>query len=431
MKRKLNTILGFYSPSFMHMHVGTNKSLKNLNTIADDYSESIFIHEYIHFIQDVTTNYGLANIIKIVDYMRFVNNYLRTKPPGAFDTPVQPILDAKDNVYINLKLEEIYNGSGNAVYAELLSARIVSRMMQLPIGNRPVEIVEVTYKDKDGNRQEFEFGSLCIIESMAYIIESSCYPNCEPSPVLPYHGAEKLAQLILPSFAENRINVLALCDAALKTLNPGPLFLKTLLRAKKNNHVFEVPEEVYPYCEETVDAFTINGIDNLDNLFQFSSDLAISQLKGYFNDPEFDRIKEWLEATFQKGLKFRKEHPFFPVDMARNGKMADNRTFKAFISLVGSPLITNDDNEINLFDPNQINHEANYPLIWAIEQIHNIFWGIQRNCEMIGFCKKNSHIQTDSRCENAPWERTQDKENGPCPLSIMWHHWALKNYYPR
>jgi len=53
MTRKLNTTLGFYVPSFLRMHVGTKKSLQNLQNLNDPYIASIYLHEYTHFIQDV------------------------------------------------------------------------------------------------------------------------------------------------------------------------------------------------------------------------------------------------------------------------------------------------------------------------------------------------------------------------------------------
>ena len=69
MTRKLNTTLGFYSPSFLSMHVGTKKSLINLNTLHDDFTEIVYLHEYCHFIQDVATNYGLSNICSPFDHL--------------------------------------------------------------------------------------------------------------------------------------------------------------------------------------------------------------------------------------------------------------------------------------------------------------------------------------------------------------------------
>lgn len=44
MKRKLNTALGFYVPSFLRMRVGTKLSLENLNALHDDLAESVYLH---------------------------------------------------------------------------------------------------------------------------------------------------------------------------------------------------------------------------------------------------------------------------------------------------------------------------------------------------------------------------------------------------
>src|SRR5262249_9723190 len=107
MPRKLKTILGFYSPSFMRMHIGSDKSLQKIASINDDYTESVYIHEFTHFIQDITTSYGLSNINIIADYMRFVNNYLVRQPLGGFTVPVLPVRSGADNVDVNGKNEDI------------------------------------------------------------------------------------------------------------------------------------------------------------------------------------------------------------------------------------------------------------------------------------------------------------------------------------
>ena len=48
MYRKLKTLLGFYSPSFMRLHVDTPVSLSAISEIKDDYTESILLHEFVN-----------------------------------------------------------------------------------------------------------------------------------------------------------------------------------------------------------------------------------------------------------------------------------------------------------------------------------------------------------------------------------------------
>lgn len=427
MKKKLNTSLGFYIPSFMRMHVGTDLSLADYTKFNDDYTESIFLHEFIHFIQDITTVYGLSNINIIVDYMKFVNNEVLKSPPRKFNVPVLPIPLGLDNVYSNLEISTIYNGNGEDNEAHFLSHTKTNNPIQINGGSINPSIVEISYQDEDGLSQLFQFGALAIVENMAYIIESECYSNCEPSPDLPYKAAEKLVELVHPGFGHDRLNILALCDSSLQVFHPGEFFYETLLKIKCNNVLFNKPEDVYDYCKTTSPSFDFHGATDFTSLINQQADIAISQIKGYFNDPSFDPIKNWLENMIKSAINHRLTNPTFPLDIARGKKLKVNVAFDKFFKNIGTPLMTNDSGETYLHDSKNKAPSLNYPLIWAIEQIHNVFWGYQTNCELKDVCNAGS-LTTDSRCDNAPWSRVNDKDL--CPFAIIWRHWKLTGYSP-
>jgi hypothetical protein len=300
--------------------------------------------------------------------------------------------------------------------------------MQLPIGKRDVKTVEVTYSVGTRARKKFVFGALCIMESMAYIIERQCYPTAPASPDLPYAAAEKLAAFVYPDFAHDTLNVLALCDISLQDINPGPFFYETLLKIKQRKVKFNAPEEVYAFAIANHPPFNFNGATNLDALFLQNGQLAADQLRKYFNDAHFDPIKDWLETLINTGVQYRVRNKTFPLDIARGGSIAKNLPFTHFINTIGSPLVTNDLNETTLHNPRST-ASLNYSLVWALDQIHMVFWGVQKNCEMIELCKQ-SKINVDHRCSDSPWERANDRLPN-CPFALMWRHWKLAGYYPQ
>ena len=424
MRRKLNTTLGFYSPSFLRMHVGTKKSLINLNTLNDDFAESVYLHEYCHFIQDITTNYGLSNICATVDYMKFVNNHVINLPQGEFTVPVQPIPNAPDNVHANLELFKVYNGSGEDDNVIFTGHSKKNTNVQSNSINLAVPYIEVNYTTANGNVGSFEFGAICIVENMAYIIENECYPNCSPSPDLPYSSAEKLVDLIFPQFGQDRLNVLALCDASLKHPNPGPFFYDTLLRIQTNNIQINQPEDIYQICNQATINF--NGAKTFNGLLSKMRTDAISQIQGYFNDPQFQPVKDWLENMITKAVDFRLQSETFTLDIARSGKIASNYAFATFMSNVGTPLVTNEIGETTLSDPRPNPTTPNYSTIWAIDEIHSVFWGWQTHCDLVGLCC-SSGVNIDMRCTNEPWERNLDPT---CAFGQVWRHWKLTGYIP-
>lgn len=422
MTKKLNTTLGFYSPSFIRMYVGTKRSLQNLNTLNDPITESIYLHEYTHFIQDITTTYGLINICIIVDYMKFANNHTIQLPVGDFQIPVKPVPNGLDNVDTNLQLARVYNGTGEDDIATLLEHRKIPTTVTSHQGNLPLNYIEIDYVDSLGQNKTFEFGALCIVESMAYIIESECYPNCPQSPDLPYSSAEKLVNLIYPQFGRNRLNVLALCDASLKHFHPGEFFYDTLLRIQKEQILIIQPEDIYQVCN------LCNQENNFNALLQETASQAISQIQGYFNDPFFQRLKDWLENMMRTAVDYRLINERFPLDIARGGNITNNNAYANFLTKVGTPLVTNELGETTLHDPRNNSATPDYTTIWAIDLIHSIFWGWQRHCEMVDLCH-SGNIPTDMRCTNEPWGRASDQNL--CPFAQMWRHWGLTGYYPK
>jgi hypothetical protein len=430
MTRKLRTDLGFYSPSFMHIHVYTKLSLEDLSTIKDVETEAAYLHEFIHYIQDITTTYGLSNINIFADYMRCADLQVTGSPEKGFEVPVLPVAGGVDNVDVNLDLRSLYAGyEGADDHIIFKKHRLNSREMTLPIGKRKVPVVEVFYSKRGSMIQKkLEFGATCIVESMAYIIERCCYPSSPPSPDLPYTSAERLARLVHPTFAGNILNVLALCDVSLRDLNPGAFFYDILQKIKKRNRPFSTPDQVYAFAMANHPEFDYHGATDFDSLLTFVGDQAADQLKKYFYDPHFDSIKDWLERMVLKGVQFRLDHPTFPLDIARSGPLATNIPFARFVSEIGTPLITNDLDQLCLYDPTRRSLATNYPLIWAIDQIQWALLGEQRNCDMVGHCKL-SGLSTDVRCNNSPWDRANDPAPH-CPYAIMWRHWKLEGYYP-
>lgn len=54
--------MGYYEPGLLHLRVNTDRDIRDLNKVMaeDRLLFSTFLHEYIHFLQDVTTTVGLT-----------------------------------------------------------------------------------------------------------------------------------------------------------------------------------------------------------------------------------------------------------------------------------------------------------------------------------------------------------------------------------
>jgi hypothetical protein len=135
-------------------------------------------------------------------------------------------------------------------------------------------------------------------------------------------------------------------------------------------------------------------------------------------------------------VQYRLADNTFPLKIARGGRINANVALDGFKTAVGTPLVTNNLNEVVVYNSMQTTVQPDYSLIWAIDEIHSTFSGQKRNCGMVGFCKKQRENffpickpdkpKVDSRCGNAPWKRSRDKKL--CAYAQIWRHWGLMNY---
>ena len=67
---------GYYTPSFLTMNIDSNENFEDIMTAkgVSERSEALFLHEYIHLLQDITSVSGLVNMCVVVDYMKWATN---------------------------------------------------------------------------------------------------------------------------------------------------------------------------------------------------------------------------------------------------------------------------------------------------------------------------------------------------------------------
>lgn len=426
--RKMNKIVGYYTPAFFELHVGTNNSISNLNNL-NDRDFSIFLHEYMHFIQDFSTFYGLNNMYVNSEYMHSAVNQIYLMPKGHIVIPIEPFTDNRDNVLLNSHLISLTMGDTEDVES-LEITNITNTFDDIDIPNSPLKKIEsicVEFRsDKEGDGI-LSFGAIAIMENMAYLMEQLITNDYETSPDYPYSIVEKVISYIYPEFGNNKLNTLALCDLSLQYSNPGKILVEFLREIKSTLYLPGKPEDLYDifYARENVlsgkTTTLLNGFENMANT-------VLSQTKKYFNDPRiFKDINDWISILIKNAIELRQKNKYFLLDIARGGNIRTNKSFKNFIDKVGTPLLCNDNAEFSFYHtgfPNGV--EIAY--FKAIGQIMQVLGEGKRECDLCPMCH-SSNIKIDIRCCNSPWERSHDLSL--CTFALFWKHWKLKDYIPQ
>ncbi len=413
------------------MHVNVNESLTDIFALSN-YHLAIYFHEYIHFIQDISTTYGLMNACIIVDYLKLACNKVLNSNSDSFLTPILPEAKAADNVQLNLELRKIYLGSTKELNGITVhSVKKLFSTVDFPNTPRKVPCIQVEYKETSHSINHFLFGAYYLMESMAYIAESLIFPNHDSAHQIPYFAAELLAGEIYPPLTRNRLNILALCDVSLCTFHPGEFFFDMLIKIKSENWLPSKPRDIYRYCNKGENCYKSSV--NLQNLLLNTSKEAIKQLTDYFSSDTFKDHKKWIEYTLNKAVNIRLSFPSFIADIIKTGHLQKNKNFINLFTKLGTPMVTNAAGEATFYSPIQDKYNLRPDLLWIINQIFKIFAGSQKKCDLKTSCQTSCKEQqipdvTDFNCDNSPWEKA--KIDPLCAFGQIWTMWGLSNKKP-
>jgi hypothetical protein len=415
---KNKTLLGSYAPAFFHIALETRDELIMLNLL----NNPAYIHEYIHFIQDVTTIQGLTTIDVFNEDMRVVIQNIYNQKDKSFNVPIKHIIDREEvNSYSNFI--NLLNGDDVSI-SDICEIKNIEHLKTVMDKYSPVDDLCIKVMDKSGNVHDISFGAFAIKESMAYIMEQNLSPSWEKSPDFPYNFAFRLTEHIYPEFTKDILNILALCDISLQFLNSGEVFYDILTKLKSENILPQKPEDIYDLIYPLqIDKSSKTLEENITEAFNCSK----KKLLSYFNDKiYFKNIRSWIEYTLSMALRKRLDDRYFLLKLARGGIASNNNIFKDLHFFLGTPVISN-----LLGGSISVINEQEIDLKWfiAMSQIRSLFeFGIYK-CSLYVICKKEEKF-IDENCLKSPWMRCGEKEK-KCYYTTLWKHWGLQGYIPK
>lgn len=248
--------LGSYTPAFFKMKIGVNGDI-DLNKMSHK-EFSVFFHEYIHFIQDFTTAAGCRRIYVYGEYIRQCVNQITSENKSdkkSFNVPIL-IPDFANNVLPNIQLLDKLDGDSDEVPAVSIKdiTTIKEEVEYKDSVNLPFDSVVVITMDN----MPISLGTYAIKESMAYLVERLCTTSYTQSPDFPYNIARLVADFLLGQNILSNMDLLALCDVALLTSNPGLSFYRFLLLMKDGTLNVNRPDDIYDYFYNNVSSMNYN-----------------------------------------------------------------------------------------------------------------------------------------------------------------------------
>ena len=246
---KLDYATGFYNMSFFNINIETEEELTQ-DVLKKN--EATFIHEFIHYLQDLVLpyniRYSLSNVrwfFNILDSAHKIGSIHR--PFSEWDNEssvlwtqfIRSIGDSR-NIDSVFKIED--------ATSQFVITSGYDGNLHIQREHRVYEYLLPVFKDGKSTSISYNLGSRDILEYIAYKIQLKNFPNSPPAPQLPYESID----LIFDKYGLSHISDdIRLCIAERCLYNDVPMhfLLNTLLGNDefKKYIIDSSYEEIYNY----------------------------------------------------------------------------------------------------------------------------------------------------------------------------------------
>lgn len=408
-----------YKCNYLHMYLKGESPLTNYGfkeVSQRDYAS--FIHEFVHYIQQITTPYGIK-------YNNFFNNRLIIYREfiSSSDTVVLPI-KLQEVIEPSIQLErklESRNGSlnfskGNIDEIEIEESEVISAENE----NRAVRIPVYDFENDRIIEDGFQFGYWCIVESMAHLVQSLINPELF-HPTVPYKSAELICSKVRPELKGNTKLLISICYIALFFDNPGSAFFAILNSVKKNEDGITLFQR---YMRDYSRSYLGETMPNYRMMHIMMNDIvkSLETLVGT------DLI--YYKEVFKNCKAEASSGDSVLLNILYSKDLNDTETLTHLIDFYGKPAIDSINDDIVV----PFNPETNRPYLEnasliSLELMVSRFENKtnQTLCDRYQICDRdksdNSAIETS--CSNKQWEKTK-----PCLFKngLMYWRWDNKKF---
>lgn len=414
---------GSYVPSFFLMKIDS----EHFGNEMSDRETSLFVHEYVHFLQSITTVKGLERLTSDFWMLRRMVEYV--KEQGKLNVSVLFNKDVLNEITKNNeRIDTIAWGESCpksiAEKIQLKDVSVDTKTFDID-GVRYMDTVTFTCIDAEGEEGVFTFGTRDLYEGMAYLIEMLITKDYEHSPDCPYSTARMVAEYYYPELAKDPKNIIALCDNALMFTNPGVEYVRMIQFMREVGFLPQSPDKIYAFIELN---WEVNDIDSsATTLDAFISKVSEAReiLHGCLsNDAYFDSYHRWIDFILDYAISLRIHDPLFWITIVDNGYVNENMYFKTLLNSLGTPIVEIKKNEC--FSMNIDEKIDTYCLSYfrVFYQLYELLIRGILECNLLSWCSNpQCGTKPDKCCWDEPWNHCEEKDL--CPFVAIWNHWGL------
>ena len=419
----LNDDYGCYYIGFFIARLNMTLHSKQFLPLFKEDTATI-LHEYVHYLQDISTIRGLDSIITFYQKMQLV--FAQAKDPAfQFLIPIRSsqIKDMNQIAAFNDELLSLEKGSNQ------IEKPRIHHINKIIFETDNMEMLKLEYPEAynqsydgfptieiyyDNLSTPYSFGADCIAESMAYLCERILCNSVKRVNELPYDACDLVCEYFFPDLHISPVIMIAICELALMHENSGVMFYNILKLMNDNRKSFKKVEEFEQYFIANV-YHLFAGIDekiskveeSLD--FLYPTDIPLTE-------SEISHINGEMKKRIKTGLEYRKSKGLF---ISKAIEYKNTTAIEKLFTLLGVPLLIDKNDEL-------FADVALFPLLAPIAIFNSLFSESERErcCFLYNFCKKQSvPIYNEMYCSTTPWKQVNSENL--CPYAIYIYRYGL------
>lgn len=430
---------GSYVPSFFYIELNIQldiqSNIENSIVKGNRSNMAVLAHEYIHYLQDITTTYGYMQIHNsiehLVGYLYYAQNNVGdtiSRRASLNDEHAEMLDDFMTNTFGS------YDKETYEIYDTIEIIKIIPSITQ-------ADLESYEEKDRDSVKQsavpclklllkknhrsqptmDFNFGALAITESMARLIERHLNPPKDRLTLqIQYDIAEILYEYILGK-GDNTAYVVELCDISLLDINPGKFFYSILLCMKNQQFSPRKMGDIADFVEKYSSTY-----EKVISTYYESATQSIEKILPN-NKEGFSNLGHNSVKVLHEGYKVRKDTPdvlytIMSYDSEQAFKYLEELMFR-----IKLPLLIDRNKECfgGLVDAKEKYGEIFFAAYYALKSI--LKKSFEKDCKLLAICNKNWPDMVDDHCKENVQPQNKLEHGDLCPLAVLWKMWQLEN----
>lgn len=220
---------GYYRTGCFHIYLAGSFD-KDLAKMSQE-DLGTFLHEYVHFLQNISTPYGIFEAVALNEACveAFVDIQPKTEIELPYDAPQCELLKER-MVWVNAMNGQRVKSADSLIQVDNKKDILMGRMNH-SFNGRNARMIALEFTDKQGKTHHRIVGATDIKEAMAAAYQSLIAPNVQ-HPDIPYNLLRMFCQQSFPTVGNDVKKFICLCYTSLFSMEPAFHFMNLCYQAE-------------------------------------------------------------------------------------------------------------------------------------------------------------------------------------------------------